>query len=69
MSATTAKVDANSTPAKRPWQARKSTSSPMFCDMPQRADAAMKPTIPPSRNGLRPNMSPSFPVTGCMRSM
>jgi len=63
-SAMTAKVDAKSTPPKAPWRPRNSTSSNMFWDIPQRADAAMKPIMPAIRKGLRPNMSPSLPATG-----
>jgi len=43
---------------------RKTTSSVMFWDRPQRAEAPTKPAMPASRNGLRPNMSPSLPAMG-----
>jgi hypothetical protein len=36
----------------------------MFWEVPHRAEAATKPIMPAIRNGLRPNMSPSFPATG-----
>ncbi len=64
MSPMTVNTVANSTPPKRPWMPRKRTSSTIFWEIPQRADAPTNPAMPASRNGLRPNMSPSLPATG-----
>jgi hypothetical protein len=63
-SASTANVDANNTPPNTPCSARRNTKDAMFHEVPHSADAAMNPTIPASKNGLRPNMSPSLPATG-----
>ena len=60
----TAKTVAKRTPPKIPWMVRKMMSSVMFCERPQRAEATTKPTMPVSRNGFRPNRSPSLPATG-----
>ncbi len=60
----TVKTLAKSRPPKRPWTPRKMTSMSMSCEVPQSADASTNPTMPASRKGLRPNMSPSLPATG-----
>ena len=64
MSASTVKVFAKSMPPKAPWIVRNAISSGMFCAKPQSQEPAMKPTIPTSMKGFRPNMSPSLPETG-----
>src|SRR5438445_4025829 len=63
-SASTANVDANSTPPNTPCRARNATRDAMLKAVPHSAEAAMNPTIPASKNGFRPNMSPSLPATG-----
>jgi len=55
---------ANSTPPKMPWMPRATMSCVMFWASPQNADAITKPIIPASRNGFRPNRSPSLPAIG-----
>ena len=55
---------AKSTPPKMPWMPRKTMSCVMSWASPQNAEAMTKPIIPTSKNGLRPNRSPSFPAIG-----
>ena len=62
----TAKTVAKSMPPKMPWMVRKVTSSSMPWDWPHKAEAATKPIMPASRNGLRPKRSPSLPAIGTM---
>ena len=62
----TVKRLAKSMPPNRPWMPLKRTSISMSCAAPQSAEARTKPTIPASRNGLRPKRSPSFPEIGIM---
>ena len=52
------------TPPNSPWIPRNATSSIMFWDWPQSAEARTKPIMPMRTNGLRPKRSPSLPAIG-----
>ena len=62
----TVKTVAKSTPPKTPWMPRKTISCVMSWERPHSADARTNPTMPRSRNGLRPKRSPSLPAMGVM---
>ena len=66
MSAITVKTEAKSMPPKRPCAPRKKTSWFMSWLAPQSQDRTMKPIIPASKKGFRPNRSPSLPEIGVM---
>ncbi len=57
----TARAIGKSAPAPHPWMARKTISSPMLWESPERADPARKMTMPTISIRCLPKTSPSLP--------
>ena len=65
--ASSASADGASSAPKTPCSARAATSTPKDPAAPPRAEAAAKPSRPPTNAHLRPNRSPSLPPSSSRR--